>query len=41
MSYAARRADERDAALVRRARTLASIGWGQTAPNPMVGAVVV
>jgi diaminohydroxyphosphoribosylaminopyrimidine deaminase/5-amino-6-(5-phosphoribosylamino)uracil reductase len=41
MSYAARRADERDAALVRRALTLAKKGWGQTAPNPMVGAVVV
>src|SRR4051812_39142139 len=41
MSYAVRRADERDAALVRRALTLAKKGWGQTAPNPMVGAVVV
>jgi diaminohydroxyphosphoribosylaminopyrimidine deaminase/5-amino-6-(5-phosphoribosylamino)uracil reductase len=41
MSVAARRADERDAAFMRRALTLAKKGWGQTAPNPMVGAVVV
>lgn len=41
MSYASRRADERDAAFMRRALTLAKKGWGQTAPNPMVGAVVV
>src|SRR5215216_7176250 len=41
MSYASRRADERDAAMVRRALTLAKKAWGQTAPNPMVGAVVV
>ena len=30
-----------DAAYMRRALSLASNGWGQTAPNPMVGAVVV
>jgi diaminohydroxyphosphoribosylaminopyrimidine deaminase / 5-amino-6-(5-phosphoribosylamino)uracil reductase len=30
-----------DAALMRRALELARKGWGQTAPNPMVGAVVV
>ena len=41
MSFASRRADERDAAFMRRALTLAKKGWGQTAPNPMVGAVVV
>src|SRR5215207_6074160 len=41
MSYASRRADERDVAFMRRALTLAKKGWGQTAPNPMVGAVVV
>jgi len=41
MSIAAQRADERDAAFMRRALTLAKKGWGQTAPNPMVGAVVV
>jgi diaminohydroxyphosphoribosylaminopyrimidine deaminase / 5-amino-6-(5-phosphoribosylamino)uracil reductase len=33
--------DERDAEFMRRALTLARQGWGQTAPNPMVGAVVV
>lgn len=33
--------DERDAAYMRRALALAQLGWGQTAPNPMVGAVVV
>jgi diaminohydroxyphosphoribosylaminopyrimidine deaminase/5-amino-6-(5-phosphoribosylamino)uracil reductase len=33
--------DERDAEYMRRALTLAQQGWGQTAPNPMVGAVVV
>ena len=32
---------ERDSAFMRRALDLASRGWGQTAPNPMVGAVVV
>ena len=31
----------RDAEFMRRALTLAQQGWGQTAPNPMVGAVVV
>src|ERR671912_2117844 len=41
MSIAAQRADERDVAFMRRALTLAKKGWGQTAPNPMVGAVVV
>ena len=30
-----------DAALMRRALALAERGWGQTAPNPMVGAVIV
>ena len=30
-----------DGAYMRRALTLAARGWGQTAPNPMVGAVVV
>src|SRR5688500_12183189 len=40
-SIASQRADERDAAFVRRALMLAKKGWGQTAPNPMVGAVVV
>jgi diaminohydroxyphosphoribosylaminopyrimidine deaminase/5-amino-6-(5-phosphoribosylamino)uracil reductase len=32
---------ERDAELMRRAIDLARKGWGRTAPNPMVGAVVV
>src|SRR6476646_4084223 len=32
---------ERDARHMRRALELAEQGWGQTAPNPMVGAVVV
>jgi len=32
---------ERDSAFMRRALDLAQRGWGQTAPNPMVGAVVV
>ena len=32
---------ERDARYMRRALQLAEQGWGQTAPNPMVGAVVV
>jgi len=41
MSIAAKRSDERDVAFMRRALTLAKKGWGQTAPNPMVGAVVV
>jgi len=34
-------APERDARHMRRALELAEQGWGQTAPNPMVGAVVV
>lgn len=33
--------DERDAEHMRRALALAQQGWGQTAPNPLVGAVVV
>jgi diaminohydroxyphosphoribosylaminopyrimidine deaminase / 5-amino-6-(5-phosphoribosylamino)uracil reductase len=33
--------DSRDAQYMRRALALAQQGWGQTAPNPMVGAVVV
>lgn len=33
--------DSRDAEYMRRALALAERGWGQTAPNPMVGAVVV
>ncbi len=33
--------DTRDARFMRRALDLALLGWGQTAPNPMVGAVVV
>ena len=33
--------DLRDAEYMRRALALALQGWGQTAPNPMVGAVVV
>ena len=32
---------ESDAVHMRRALALAKLGWGQTAPNPMVGAVVV
>jgi diaminohydroxyphosphoribosylaminopyrimidine deaminase / 5-amino-6-(5-phosphoribosylamino)uracil reductase len=35
------RLDERDRAFMRRALSLAQRGWGRTAPNPMVGAVVV
>src|SRR5215469_2970941 len=31
----------RDEDYMRRALRLAELGWGQTAPNPMVGAVVV
>ncbi len=34
-------ASERDRAFMRRALALAARGWGTTAPNPMVGAVVV
>lgn len=33
--------DARDVVFMRRALALAERGWGQTAPNPMVGAVVV
>ncbi|MFI5257510.1 MAG: bifunctional diaminohydroxyphosphoribosylaminopyrimidine deaminase/5-amino-6-(5-phosphoribosylamino)uracil reductase RibD, partial [Gemmatimonadales bacterium] len=36
-----RAAAPEDGAWMRRAHTLAERGWGQTAPNPMVGAVVV
>jgi diaminohydroxyphosphoribosylaminopyrimidine deaminase/5-amino-6-(5-phosphoribosylamino)uracil reductase len=36
-----RPAASRDGAYMRRALALARRGWGQTAPNPMVGAVVV
>src|ERR1051325_3442497 len=32
---------EVDSVYMRRALALARLGWGQTAPNPMVGAVVV
>jgi len=38
MTDDARRADKE---FMRRALALAERGWGQTAPNPMVGAVVV
>src|ERR687889_423635 len=41
MSDAERPASARDVAHMRRALSLARKGWGQTAPNPMVGAVVV
>lgn len=34
-------AEARDEELMRRALALAERGWGQTAPNPMVGAVIV
>ena len=37
----ASKSDVRDAEYMRRALALAQQGWGQTAPNPMVGAVVV
>ncbi|MEO8946143.1 MAG: bifunctional diaminohydroxyphosphoribosylaminopyrimidine deaminase/5-amino-6-(5-phosphoribosylamino)uracil reductase RibD [Gemmatimonadaceae bacterium] len=33
--------DARDEQFMRRALSLAERGWGQTAPNPMVGAVIV
>src|SRR5919198_6265822 len=36
-----RTAREDDCAYMRQALDLARRGWGQTAPNPMVGAVVV
>src|SRR4051812_35432756 len=38
---AAASAIETDSIYMRRALALAAKGWGQTAPNPMVGAVVV
>jgi diaminohydroxyphosphoribosylaminopyrimidine deaminase/5-amino-6-(5-phosphoribosylamino)uracil reductase len=41
MSDAARLVLPEDGAHMRRALALAKQGWGQTAPNPMVGAVVV
>ena len=41
MTEAGRPADVREDAYMRRALLLARRGWGQTAPNPMVGAVVV
>src|SRR5215210_1197448 len=41
MHAAAPGESERDAAYMRRAIALALEGWGHTAPNPMVGAVVV
>lgn len=41
MTDGARGAAPDDAAFMRRALSLAERGWGQTAPNPMVGAVVV
>lgn len=37
----AARSVEIDSARMQRALALAQLGWGQTAPNPMVGAVVV
>ena len=41
MSGPERPASPEDAAHMRRALELAARGWGQTAPNPLVGAVVV
>ncbi|MBA3891101.1 MAG: bifunctional diaminohydroxyphosphoribosylaminopyrimidine deaminase/5-amino-6-(5-phosphoribosylamino)uracil reductase RibD [Gemmatimonadaceae bacterium] len=41
MSSSGRPVDERDRAFIRRTLDLALAGWGQTAPNPLVGAVVV
>jgi diaminohydroxyphosphoribosylaminopyrimidine deaminase/5-amino-6-(5-phosphoribosylamino)uracil reductase len=41
MTDAKRPAAARDSAFMRRALSLALEGWGQTAPNPLVGAVVV
>ena len=41
MNEAERAAAPDDGAWMRRALALAERGWGQTAPNPMVGAVVV
>jgi diaminohydroxyphosphoribosylaminopyrimidine deaminase/5-amino-6-(5-phosphoribosylamino)uracil reductase len=41
MTTSARAAAPDDGAFMRRALALAERGWGQTAPNPLVGAVVV
>ncbi|MDQ2665976.1 MAG: bifunctional diaminohydroxyphosphoribosylaminopyrimidine deaminase/5-amino-6-(5-phosphoribosylamino)uracil reductase RibD [Gemmatimonadota bacterium] len=41
MSEQVRAATPEDGVFMRRALLLAARGWGQTAPNPMVGAVVV
>src|SRR5687768_14841566 len=41
MSTAERPGAVRDLTHMRRALSLAHLGWGRTAPNPMVGAVVV
>ncbi len=41
MTASARAVAPDDGAFMRRALALAERGWGQTAPNPMVGAVVV
>lgn len=41
MTDAAASSTEVDSVYMRRALELARLGWGQTAPNPMVGAVVV
>ena len=41
MSTRVRATTPEDAVFMRRALVLAARGWGQTAPNPMVGAVVV
>ena len=41
MTGRARPPRARESAFMRRALALARLGWGQTAPNPMVGAVVV
>jgi diaminohydroxyphosphoribosylaminopyrimidine deaminase/5-amino-6-(5-phosphoribosylamino)uracil reductase len=41
MSERVRAATPEDGVFMRRALVLAERGWGQTAPNPMVGAVVV
>src|SRR6476469_10127781 len=41
MTSRERAAAPADGAFMRRALDLAEMGWGRTAPNPMVGAVVV
>src|SRR6476620_7562950 len=41
MTTSARATAPDDGAFMRRALALAERGWGQTAPNPLVGAVVV